>query len=172
MNEQKMRDFFEALRKKSAEITEEVILEVDGDGDYTLRAGFTTVKDGGGVCLYETQVYEAWENEPQVEIIVTAQFEIDPDCMEDFEEAIMNINFYTPMGYFGVYYPEDRLYFRYTGFLNTAEDADEMAASVYHLFELIAMVVGNVHDSLERIATGASTYDAEVEKGMLAAQEE
>ena len=172
MNEQKTKDFFEALRKKSAEITEDVVLEVDGDGEYTLRTGFTTVKGGGGACLFETEVYEAWENEPQVEIVVTAQFEIDPDSMEDFEEAIMNINLFTPIGYFGIYYTMDQMYFRYTGFLDTAEDADEMAAAVYHLFELIAMVVGNVHDSLERIATGASTYDAEVEKGILATQGE
>ena len=172
MNEQKTKDFFEALRKKSLETTEEVILEVDGDGTYTLRSAFSTVRDGGGICVFETELFEVWENEPQVEVVVTAQFEIDPDCMEDFEEAIMNINLFTPMGYFGIYYPTDQMYYRTTNFINAELDVEEMAAAVYHLYEQVAGVVGNVHDSLERIATGQSSYDEEVEKGNLATQEE
>ena len=171
MDEKKTREFFEALRKIAAQTTEDLILQEDAEGNVTLRAGFTTMVDGGGPCLFETQLYEAWEGETQVEIIVSPQFEIHADCMEDFEVAITYINLFSPLGYFGIFYPEDQMYYRYNGFLNVEEEAPLIAEGVYHLFERIAMVVGNVHEALEKIATGVSTFDEEVEKGVLPSQE-
>ena len=172
MDEKKTREFIEALRKIVAQTTEDLILQEDAEGNVTLRAGFTTMVDGGGPCLFETQLYEAWEGETQVEVIVSPQFEILPDCMEDLEVAITNINLYSPLGYFGIFYPEDHMYYRYNGFLNVEEEAPLIAEEVYRIFERIAMVVGNVHEALEKIATGASTYDDQVDQGVVPSQGE
>ncbi len=162
--------FFERLTEKTAEITEQYKLEEE-DGDLTLQAGFTTVRGGRGVCIFETQLREDFEGAPTVEMIATPTFTIESeDAFSEMIDAIININLYTPMGAFGYYDPTHKIYFRHVGFVDDGADAAEEADKAASLYEKVAIVVGNVYDSLERIAAGETTFEDEAESDNLPSQ--
>ncbi len=164
------REFFEKLDEEVAKITEQHTLF--DEEDMALQAVFTTVRGGRGVCVFETQLLEAFDGEPAVEIIVTPTFVIeDDDAFGEIIETIININPYTPMGAFGFHYPTGKMYFRHTCFVRNADDAEAEAAWVVSLFQKMAVVMGNIYDALERIATGESTFAEEAENDELPAQE-
>ena len=174
MTEQKKKAFFEELLKQAKQITEAARLSDNApyDGGTMLTALFSTVSDGSGVCTFETELIEAFEGEPQVEILVTMPFEVaDDDAFVELMDAVINMNFYVPMGAFGFHNPSERMFFRYTGFVDDKKSVADMAADVIELYKKIAMVIGNVFAPLERIATGESDYETEAEDGVLPEQE-
>ena len=186
MTEKEQAVFFEKLRQETAKHTKQVSLDRDETGKYTLRAGFTTTESGGGACAFETELFTAWEGEEELEILVTPQFFIAEEALPEVERTLHHVNLYTPVGAFGIFYPAERLYFRYTGFVEglyapaargkagMAESKEEamrlLCAGVIALYEQIAVIVGNVHDALERIAVGKSTLAEETKRGTLIAQ--
>ncbi len=122
--------------------------------------------------MFETEIVEDFPDEPQVETVVTLPFKVkDDDCLTELEDAILNMNFYVPLGAFGYYYPSEQMYFRCIDFIDENRAAEELAADVIETYKKIAIVVGNVFGGLERIATGESSFDKEVESGVLPSQE-
>lgn len=174
MTQEWRNQFFDELLKQVRMITEAAELSdhaASGDAPM-LVAKFSTVVDGTGICTFETEVLEAFPNEPEMETMVTLPFEIkDDDTFTEVTDAILNMNLYVPFGHFGYYYPSGQVYFRSLEFFDENRPKEELAAEVIDRYKKIAVIVGNVFGALERIATGESNYEDEVESGTLPAQE-
>lgn len=174
MTKEWREQFLNELLKQARMITEAAELSdhaASGEGPM-LVAQFSTVVDGTGICTFETEILEAFDDEPEIETMVTLPFEItDDDTFTEITDAILNMNLYVPFGHFGYYYPSGQVYFRSLEFFDTAKPVDELAAMVIERYKKIAVIVGNVFNALERIASGESTYEEEIEGGTLPAQE-
>ncbi|MBQ7676707.1 MAG: hypothetical protein IJT32_00590 [Lachnospiraceae bacterium] len=166
--------FLNELLKQAKMITEAAELSdhaASGEGPM-LVAQFSTVVDGTGICTFETEILEAFEGEPEMETMVTLPLEIeDDDTFTEVTDAILNMNLYVPFGHFGYYYPSGQVYFRHLEFFDVNKPVEELATGVIEKYKKIAVIVGNVFGALERLATGESSFEEEVENGTLPAQE-
>lgn len=167
-------EFFAELLSQTKLITE--VAEISPNGAKgegpMLVAHFTTVVDGTGSCVFETEIVEEFPDEPQFELLVTLPFEPkDDDAFNELSDAITNINLYVPMGFFGYFYPSDQVYFRVARFFDEDRPIKELAEEVIEIYKKSAIIVGNMFGALERIASGESNFDKEVENGVMPSQE-
>ncbi len=166
--------FFAELLRQTKLITEAAEISktgAKGDGPM-LVANFTTVTDGSGACVFETEIVEDFPDEPQFEILVTLPFNTkDDDAFNELSDAITHMNFYVPLGFFGYFYPTDQMYFRIVDFFDENMPVEDLAADVIDKYKKSAVIVGNMFGALERIAKGESNFEDEVKSGVLPSQE-
>lgn len=170
MNKNWEKELWEGLEKHFRTITEEIMLEKDSRDAYTLHCLFTTVKGGGGISLFDAQIYTAGEDLSYFEIMVMPQFSIADGKRKELEEVIKNMNYFMPLGALGIYYPRNELFFRYIMPLDTAKEVGKTVREIGRLYETIGVIFGNLYEALESVATGGSTYGQEVEEGRLLRQ--
>ena len=167
-------EFFQELLRQAKLITEAAEISpsgAKGEGPM-LVAHLTTVTDGTGACVFETEIIEEFPDEPQLEILVTLPFAAkDDDAFNEVSDAIMQMNLFVPMGFFGYYYPSDQVYFRVAEFIDENKPIAVLAEEVIERYKKSAMIVGNMFGALERLATGESNFEEEVENGTLPSQE-
>ena len=156
-------EFIEVLDKKIQEITESTAIEEDEAGNRS-TALFTTTKDGGGISLFETGFYDMWEDYPLLEIMITPQFEVKTKYMPEVEKLISNFNYTIPFGHMGVQYELERMYYRYVFSPDMEKSAEELADQTVEIYKRLAMIFGGVFELFERLATGVSTFEEELEK--------
>lgn len=156
------KQFWNTLEKHFREITEEVALEKRQDDSYILRCLFTTVKGGTGIALFESRFFQLWDDVLQMEIMVTPQFNIKEEQQRELENIIMNINYYTPVGAFGIHYPTNQLFFRYVVLVDDTDGLEKLTNRIGNIYEMLGKVLGNVYGALERVSKGESTYEQEI----------
>ena len=157
------KDFFEALDKKIHEVTESATLEEYEDG-FRSSALFTTTAEGGGICLFESGFYDLWEELPLFEILVTPQFQVKEECVPEVETLTKNFNFTIPIGTMGVHYESGRMYYRYVFVPEMEKEAEELAEFTMEFYRRMAMIFGAAFEVFERLATGESTFEEELNK--------
>lgn len=170
MTDEWMKEFWESSRQYFRTVTEEVALEKHNGGGCILRSFFTTVRDGKGMALFESQFYEAQGEMPCLEIMVTPQFSITEGKLRDLEEVVMHLNYYTPLGAFGIHYPAQRLYLRHMLLMDGRRELKSLVGETGKVYETLGLVLGNVYGALERIATGKTDYEQEIRDGYLLRQ--
>jgi len=163
--------FWEGLERHFREITEEIVLGETKGGDYIMHALFTTTREGGGIALFEAQLFELRGETLHLEIMVLPQFPLGKKTQGAVEEVIRDLNYYTPLGAFGIYYPENQLFLRHVVLLDADRDVDTLVEEIGKTYEVLGIVMGNVYGVLERIAGGVATYEEEIRDGHLQRQE-
>lgn len=170
MTEEWKRKFMEQLEQQFRTITEEITLGKTEDGNDVLRALFSTLEGGKGVALFESQLFHFREDALHLEITVTPQFNIAQEQLQQIQEAVTQLNYYAPMGAFGIYYPSRQLFLRYVAMLDITRDMDVLVGEIRKIYEILGGVLGHVYEALERVCMGNSTYDQEVKEGNLLKQ--
>lgn len=168
MTEERKHEIMKELETCMHRITENIALEQRGNSE-VLRGLFTTTRDGGGISLFETEIDEMPPGS-QAEIYVSPQMTIRDECVEEMEQAFHNLNYYMPLGAFGIQYSTKMIFLRYTLLLDEAWDNGYIVGKISELYEYLAVVLGNQYAALERIADGRSTYEQEVAEGQLVKQ--
>lgn len=169
MTEERKHELMKELETCMHRITESIALEKRGDCE-VLRGLFTTTRDGGGISLFESEIDEMPLGS-QVEIYVSPQITIRDECVGEMEQAFHNLNYYTPIGAFGIRYSTKMFFLRYTLLLDEGWDNGYIVGKIRELYEYLAVVLGNQYAALERIADGRSTYGQEAAEGHLMKQE-
>lgn len=174
MTKERTHEIMRELETCMHGITEHIALEQCGNRE-VLRGLFTTTRDGGGISLFETEIDEMTLGEQakicQAEIYVSPQMTIRDECVGEMEQAFHNLNYYMPLGAFGIQYSTKMLFLRYTLLLDEAWDNGYIVGKIRELYEYLAVVLGNQYAALERIAEGRSTYEQEAAQGQLLKQE-
>lgn len=169
MDRQKTEEYFKKLEQHCASITAEYSL-VEHNGSYIMRSVFTTIPGGLGVVHYETDLVQMREDSLILEVEVVPNIELEPENYIQLEQAVMHLNYYLPLGYFDIFYPLKKLFYRYTARIDETKSADELVAETGIVYELIANVVGSVYQALEQVNDGTLTFEEAVEKGLLLRQ--
>ena len=163
------QEFWKKMEDNLKQINEEVALQKTQDGRTVLFALFTTMREGKGVALFETQIYDYGTHGKIVEIVVTPrEFRIKEEAMQEVEKTVARLNHFMPMGAYGVHEPSKQLFLRYV--LPVEEDVAAFVEKVRKLYEFLGMIFGNLYPSMEAICKGESTYEKEVEATRLPAQ--
>jgi hypothetical protein len=170
MNQEWKQQFFEALEQHFGKITQENALEKRNDGSYVLRNGFTTLKDGKGIVLYEAEMYELKADLPLYEITVIPNIELHKEQIPQLEQVVGHLNYYAPLGAFGIYYPGNKLFLRYVALLDQNKTIQQLTAEVGIIYEILGGVMGDVYAALEQINQGKLTFDEAVEQKLLLRQ--
>lgn len=105
-----------------------------------------------------------------MEITITPQFNIAQEQLSQVLEAVTQLNYYAPMGAFGIYYPAGQLFLRYVAMFDRTRQIDALVEETGKIYEVLGGVLGHVYDALERVSLGKSTYEQEVKEGNLLKQ--
>ncbi|MBO4395693.1 MAG: hypothetical protein J5819_05045 [Eubacterium sp.] len=169
MTKDNRKEYFEELEKKSREITKQVALEEDESG-YICRAAFSTMKDAEGICFFETQIFDVWEDMPVLEIRVIPQFVISESGMDQVREMVQQMNLHMPLGTLGIHFATGHLFWRMSIPADTEKTAADFAAYTIKLYEKTATIIGAIYEPMRRVAAGESSFAEEVEAGNLVDQ--
>lgn len=170
MTEEWQEEFWKAMEQYFSSITGDIILDKEQDG-YILRSLFSTVKEGKGIALFEAQLYPLLDNVLHLEIYVTPHFNIQEGRIGEMEDAVMNLNYYLPMGTLGIYYPSNQLYLRYMIMIDQNREIRELVAEIGKVYEMLGVTLGNLYEALERVGRGETGYAEEAGKRNLLRQE-
>lgn len=171
MTKEWIEGFWKSLEQDLRTITEEVVLENPKEDCYLLSSMFTTVKGGKGVALFEAQMYDYGVQGNVLEIVVTPrEYSVKESAMPELEKAVARINYFTPLGAFGVHAPTKQLFLRYVVPLDETEEVGKSVKNVRKTYEILGGVFGNVYSALKAVGTGESSYDKEVEAGNIPKQ--
>lgn len=163
--------FWKSVEAELRKITDEVLLQNPKEETYLLQSLFTTLQGGKGVALFEAQMYDYGVQGNVLEIVVTPQeYKVEEHAIAELEKAASRINFFTPLGAFGVHVPTKQLFLRYVMPLEETGKQEELVEDIRKIYGILGSVFGNVYEAMEAISTGKSTYEKEAENGKLPVQ--
>ncbi|MCH5264603.1 MAG: hypothetical protein J1F02_01800 [Lachnospiraceae bacterium] len=170
MDEQWKKEFFEKLEEHFGAMTQENALEKLDDGEYVLRSLFTTVEGERGLALFETQLYPTNPEVVQLEIMVIPCLALKEERLAELEKAAAHLNYYTPIGALGIFYPRNQMFMRYVALLDLDKSIGELVQEIGKLYELMGVTFGNLYLALEEINDGKLTFEEAVEQNRLLKQ--
>lgn len=163
--------FWKSLEADLRKLTDEVRLQNPKEETYLLQSLFTTLQGGKGVALFEAQMYDYGAQGEVLEIVVTPQeYKVEESAMAELEKAVSCVNFFTPLGAFGVHVPSKQLFLRYVMPVEETMEQEKLVESIRKVYGILGSVFGNVYEAMEAISAGKSTYEKETEAGKFPAQ--
>ena len=116
----------------------------------TLRT-LLPVTDTGDMILMEVMLGPYTEDALLLQIYSTMIVEIGPGY-EALKEMLLDWNMTAPLGAFGIYRQGRQLYHKYNYIIPTDGDAEEMAAEVFYLLNLVLGVISERFPDAVRIS--------------------
>lgn len=162
------KDLMEALKKKFGEITGENILQQDPASKlWYLRSVFSVYPDHSANVMIQSIVFEIKPGVQQIEVIVNITNDVEPSAEEEVIRAVNELNYFSPVGAFGLRQGTNRLYLRNCWIVDEKEPLDMTVEKVVLYYTMMMEAVQGGYEGLQKVWTGELTFDQAVEEGFL-----
>lgn len=160
----------EQLRAKIGEITQENVLTTNSDQSQTLKSLFKIYPDKESGVLAQALLFETLPGLAQLEINFVMDVDVDPACYGELERAMIEMNYYLPLGAAGIEYPMNKMALRYVMLLDEKKSIAVLAQEIIKTYELLMGSLRIVYPAFSQICVGNMTYEEAVEKQLLLKQ--
>lgn len=161
--------YMEALKKKMETYTDtnQMVVNPENPNIMFLQNYFSVYQDQSVYVMMQAMVFELKPNVPQVEIIVTITNDIEEESVDELQKAIEELNYFSPVGIFGIRRNRDCLYLRNCWVLDHSKSIEDLIADTEIFYEMMLEGVQGAYKGLSKIWTNEMTFDETVEKKLL-----
>lgn len=168
MTEEWAKDFMQALERKVKTRSDDTILQKDPkNGLWFLRSFFTVFPKYDINILMQTMLFEAREDIPQVEIYYMITNDVEEGTEEELEKAVLELNYISPIGAFGLRRNTNQLYLRDCLSFIEETDIDKLVRQVDTYYGMMLEGLQGGYEGLMKIWTGEIRYEQAVREGLL-----
>ena len=161
-------EYFQALSKELEKYTADTLLSGDEEsGQWLQRAVFATSAELESFVMTEATMFAAREDVDLLEIFVKLFPEADCAAVDEVNNAFAELNYYSPVGSFGIHPVQGYGFLRECFVIDGAKELSAMIADAILNYELVLETVVASYPGLSAIWSGERTFDEVIEKGWI-----